>query len=198
MSTSLSRSSRPDSVVGKIGWVIRKVASLPLFELTWALPAWVLLGLTRAVVLKVPFRKLTPRLGVRAGNTPWVPLLTPRQEHRADRIGRVVRRSAMFTPWESNCFNQAITARILLGLYRVPYCLIFGARLTSDGRTIDGKELNAHAWVAAGRIRVTGATSFGHYPVVGCFVSPPLAKVMGLEPAVPDRNDAGSTRRPAR
>ena len=194
----MSRSSRPDSVPGKIGWAIRKVVSLPLFELAWAFPAWVLLGLTRAVVLKVPFRKLTPRLGIHAGNTPWVPLLTPRQEQRADRIGRVVRRSAMFTPWTSNCFNQALTARILLGLYRVPYCLIFGARLSSDGRATDGKELNAHAWVAAGRIRVTGATSFDRFPVVGCFVSPPLARAMNLKRAPSARNGSVKPLRPAR
>lgn len=172
---------RRTSLPGKIRWAVRKTASLPLFELAWAFPAWVMLGVARAAVLQVPFRRLTRHLGTHIGMAPWVPLLTPEQERRADHIGRVVRRSAMFTPWESNCFNQAITARILLGLYRIPYCLYFGQRPAKNREP--GKEIEAHAWVAAGKVRVTGATSFGKFPVLGCFVSPPLARAMGLTAA---------------
>jgi hypothetical protein len=162
----------------KLWAVLRKLVSLPLFELAWAFPAWILLGLARAAVLTMPFRRLAPRLGVHSGVAPWVPLTTPEQEHRANRIGRVVRRSAMLTPWESNCFNQALTARILLELYAVPYCFYFGVRFGKDG-----KELDAHAWVASGKVRVTGATGFDRFTVVGCFVSPRLAKAMKLQAA---------------
>ena len=183
MGTSPSRSSRPEALPGKIRWGIRKVASLPPFELAWAFPAWVMLGLARAAVLAVPFRKLAPRLGAQTGIAPLSTLLTREQERRASEIGRVVRRSARFTPWESNCFNQAITARILLGLYGIPYCLFFGVC-----RDKDGGELDAHAWVAAGSVRVTGATSFARFTVVGCFLSPALAKTMALPPDRPARS----------
>lgn len=169
--------ARPKGLPGKARWALRKLVSLPLFELAWALPAWVMLGLARIAVLRTPFRKLAPRLGVHSGIAPWVPLATPAQEQRANRIGRVVRRSAMFTPWQSNCFNQAITARLLLGLYGLPYCFYFGVRFGQDGT-----ELDAHAWVASGKVRVTGATSFGRFTVVGCFVAPPLARAMHLDP----------------
>jgi hypothetical protein len=61
----------------------------------------------------------------------------------------------------------------LLSLYRIPYALYFGLKHES---VLSGTE--AHAWVAAGRIRVTGGASFSQFTVVGCFVSSQLNKVI--------------------
>lgn len=140
------------------------------FEQLWFLPALALLGLSRAAILTVSFRRLAPGLGRPAGVSPWLPILSRRDEQLAVRIGRAVRLAARYTPWQSNCFPQAVTARILLGLYGVPYVLFFGlARTPGDG------DMMAHAWVAAGRTRVTGGHGFGQFTVVGCFVAPALA-----------------------
>jgi len=158
----------------------RRLRALPPVELAWALPAWVMLGLARALVLMLPLRRLAPMLGVDAGAQPWLPLLDAREEARARMIGRVVRRSARFTPWRSNCFNQAITARLLLGLYRVPYVLFFGAAPQTDAET-GSSGLSAHAWIAAGRVQVTGDSSFEQYPVLGCFVARRLASKMSAQ-----------------
>jgi len=76
--------------------------------------------------------------------------------------------ASRYTPWDSNCFPQAVVARGLLGLYRVPYCLFFGVR-RHQGR------FDAHAWIATGPIRVTGQYSFNHYTVVGIFTTRLLA-----------------------
>jgi hypothetical protein len=157
----------------------RKVATFarqPRFIQAWFVPTWILLGLGKALIFGVSFRRLAPRLGRRAGIAPWVPLLTPAQEGRALLIGRTVRLAARYTPWDSNCFPQAVAARVLLGLYRVPYVLYFG--LMRD--PAEPANLKAHAWVAAGRVRVTGGTSFGQFTVVGAFVAPGLA---GVAPA---------------
>jgi Transglutaminase-like superfamily len=135
------------------------------------LPCWFLLGIAKALIFTMSFRRLAPRLGVSMGIAPWIPLLSPADEKRALMIGRTVRLAANYTPWDSNCFPQAVTARWLLGLYRIPYALYFGLM-----RGDDGDELKAHAWVMAGRIRVTGGISFGHFTVVSVFVAPSLAK----------------------
>jgi hypothetical protein len=148
----------------------------PLFIQVWFPAAWVILGLGKALIFGVSFRRLAPRLGRRSGIAPWVPLLTPAQEGRALLIGRTVRLAARYTPWHSNCFPQAVAARVLLGLYRVPYVLYFG--LMRD--PAEPASLKAHAWVTAGRVRVTGGTSFGQFTVVGSFVAPGLA---GVAPA---------------
>ena len=139
----------------------------PPFILGWLLPCWFLLGLSRCLILTVSFKRLAPYLGIHDGLSPWIPLLDKPQEQKALLIGRTVRLAAQYTPWISNCFPQAITARLLLGVYRIPYGLYFGLR-----RDRNTNELNAHAWIATGRVRVTGGTSFGQFTVVGCFMSP--------------------------
>jgi hypothetical protein len=136
------------------------------FEKLWLLPAWLMLGISRFLILTIHFRRMAPWLGNRAGVNPWVPLIDPVAEARAVHIGQVISTASRYTPWVSNCFPQAVTARILLGLYGVPYCLFFG--VSRDSADADMK---AHAWVAAGRVRVTGGTSFGQFTVVGCFAA---------------------------
>jgi hypothetical protein len=130
-----------------------------------------MLGVSRLVVLTVPFRRLSAVLGKNEGPEPWVPILSNSQALRALHIGWVVGAMARFTPWDSNCFAQAITARLLLGLYGLPYALYFG--LTRDAGSTGMK---AHAWVVAGRIQVTGGASFGQYTVVAMYVCPRLGR----------------------
>ncbi len=154
----------------------RTFFSRPLFMQIGFLPVWLILGIGKALIFTLSFRRLAPRLGRQSGIAPWLPLLTPEQEQRALLIGRLVRMTARYTPWDSNCFPQAIAARVLLGLYGVPYVLYFGLRRDPD----DPAGMKAHAWVVAGRVRVTGGLSFGQFTVVGCFVAPRLA---GIAPA---------------
>lgn len=153
----------------KLSTLIRKARSFArcsTFEKLWLLPVWMMLGLCRFLILTIHFRRMAPMLGINAGIDPWVPLIDPASEARAIQIRRVISMASKYTPWVSNCFPQAVTARILLGLYGVPYCLFFG--VSRDPTTADMK---AHAWVASGRVRVTGGTGFGEFAVVGCFAS---------------------------
>ena len=143
----------------------RSLLRLPVFVRVWLLPAWCLLGVARLLILCVPFRKLAPHLGETAAAA-WLPLPTPAQTGRAVLIGRVVKTAARYTPWESNCFPQAVVARWLLGWYGVPFTLCFGLQ-----RRPEDQAMLAHAWVAAGRVRVTGGQGFGQFTVVGSFVS---------------------------
>jgi hypothetical protein len=144
----------------------------PRFVQLWFLPVWLLLAISKVLIFTIPFQRLAPRLGVRTGIAPWVPHLTPEQTHRARLIGRVVQMTARYTFWNANCFPQAITARWLLGLYNVPYVFFFG--LSRDAS--DPAGMKAHAWVAAGPVRVTGGYSFHQFTVVGCFAEAGLVQ----------------------
>lgn len=132
----------------------------------WFVPVWILLGLCKVAIFVVSFRRLAPRLGRTLGVAAWIPLLDPAQEARAREIGRAVHLASRYTPWESDCFPQAVAARLLLGLYHIPYSLHFGLK-----RDPDTNGYTAHAWIAAGRVRVTGGRSFGRFAVVGCFIA---------------------------
>ena len=146
---------------------IKTVARQPLFVWLWILPVWIFLGITKTLIFTVSFKRLYPWLGQKVAVAPWSPLLTDPQQKRAQQIGRVVRMMAKYTPWNSNCFPQAVTARLLLGLYRVPYVLCFGVR-----RDAAGQPMQAHAWVVSGRIHVTGGDSFSRFTTVAMFASP--------------------------
>ena len=146
--------------------------NLSLFIKLWFLPVWMLLGISKVMILTLEFRRIAPYFGQPAGTTPWLPLITNKQISRALLIGRLIKISARYTPWESNCFPQAISARILLGLYQIPYILYFG--LMREKAT---QEIKAHAWVLAGKVNVTGGKNFGQFTVVNCFITPKFKKV---------------------
>lgn len=132
----------------------------------WLGPAWLILGLSRLAIVTLSFRRIAGWLGVHEGTAAQVPLATGQQEAISAAVGRAIRVAARLTPWQSNCFPQAITARLILAVHRLPHAVYFGVR---KGASKD--ELLAHAWVACGRSNVTGGHSFGKYTTVGCFVS---------------------------
>ena len=142
----------------------RHFLALPLFTRLWFVPAWLLLGMSRGLILIISFRRLAALLGTLHQGGPWVPLLDERQQAMALQLKRVVRLAARYTPWTSNCFPQAVVARVLLGIYGIPFALCFGV-----ARDPDTQAMRAHAWVTAGKVPVAGGDSFGHYTVVACF-----------------------------
>lgn len=158
--------------MGMVQVVQRKIRSLfryTPFTRLWFIPVLIMLGVGKVAISIVPFRHLVMCLGEAVGTKSQVPLINSVQQTRATQISRVVSLAARYTPWDSNCFPQAVAACILLKLYRVPYALYFGLlRLPESG------EFKAHAWVTTGRIQVTGGRSFGYYTVVGCFIAPNL------------------------
>ncbi len=145
-----------------------------IFVKLWFFPVWLGLGVAKLAIFMFSFKKLAPWLGTADGVVPWLPLIDARQLHRARLIKQVICLAARYTPWDSNCFPQAVLARMMLGLYQVPYCLFFGVRRNSQRSLFD-----AHAWVSAGRVRVIGGESFNDYVVVGMYVSPQFAKNRG-------------------
>jgi hypothetical protein len=151
--------------------VIRKARSLarqPVLIWLLLVPSWVLLGLARALILARSFQRLSHWLGRKAdGLEPVRPVISPHQATRAVQIGRVIRMAARYTPWTSNCFPQAVVARVFLGLFGIPYALYFGLR-----RDLTQSEMQAHAWVVAGDVPVTGGESFSRYTAVGVYLSP--------------------------
>jgi hypothetical protein len=152
----------PSKLAGKF----RSLWMRPALERRWLLPAWCLLGVARPLILVVPFRQLARRLGRSETAAPWVPLLSADREQLALQLGRAIRTAARYTPWQSQCFAQTLVARLLLGWHRLPAAIFFGV-----ARSRDTGELQAHAWVMAGRVCVCGGDGFRDFAPVACFVS---------------------------
>ena len=147
---------------------LRSGLGKPAFVLLWLVPAWSMLSLCRLSITILSFRRLASLLGAAHGNMACIPLVTEGQQRRAAQIGQTVRLAARYVPWGANCYPQALTACLLLVLYRIPHCLCFGVALDPQERGF-----SAHAWIAAGKVRVIGGESFSRYAVIACFVSLP-------------------------
>lgn len=150
---------------GILGRFVRR----PVAEQWRLLSAWILLGFSRALIVAIPFRHIAPVLGRRSSELAGVQHVTPPQQTQARVIGEIIQRAARHTPWDANCFAQAITARVLLGAKRIPHTLHFGVARDERGR------LEAHAWVCAGQTYVTGGKVCARFTVVGSFMAGPHA-----------------------
>lgn len=128
---------------------------------------WLLLS--RVALLCIPFPRLARRLGTFVPPTDARALRAkvdgPQDEmRRAEEIGWAVTRSARYVPFKAVCLPQAMAARIMLkrrGIYSVMH---FGAAKGKE------KPLDAHAWLDAAGVEVTGYPVARDFAEIGCFV----------------------------
>ncbi|MFC2176409.1 lasso peptide biosynthesis B2 protein [Bacteroidota bacterium] len=122
-----------------------------------------LLLYARILVLFVPFKKLAPKMGEHMKET-----TTPLSEQASEtalKIGRVIKKASQFTPVRSMCFEQAITANIMLQKRGIATTIYFGVLKQKD----DGNEMKAHAWIKAGGQTITGNRGMKKFTVVSTF-----------------------------
>ncbi|GAB4012616.1 hypothetical protein GCM10028772_38560 [Nocardioides ultimimeridianus] len=106
------------------------------------------------MVLLAPFSLVRRLLGDTASpGDPVAASPDARATARAARVGRAITGAAAHTPWRSDCYPQALAARIALRALRVPHTVTFGVRRDDAG------ELRAHAWVTCGDLTVTGGSA---------------------------------------
>ena len=127
-----------------------------------------LLG-ARLALIVVPFPQLARRLGT------FVPPDDPRaaklsadvsseEAETARQIGWAVTRSARWVPFKAVCLPQAMAAQFMLRRRGVASVMHFGA-----GRGAQ-KPLEAHAWLDAAGVEVTGYPLAPGFAEIACFV----------------------------
>jgi hypothetical protein len=95
-------------------------------------------------------------------------------QRRLDSIGPVLRgwavtRAARHVPFSAVCLPQAMAARIMLKRRGVDSVLHFGARIGQDKIGQD-KPIDAHAWLDAAGVEVTGYPVANTFAEIACFV----------------------------
>lgn len=125
--------------------------------------ALALLGLSRLAVCLVPMRKLAPYFGTHMLETAQdLPL---EQLREARRIAWAIKSITPYTPWKSNCYPQAITAKYLLERRGIACTLYLGATFKKEEKG----GLDAHAWVRCGPMYITGGKGHEQFGTVGIF-----------------------------
>ena len=123
----------------------------------------------RVKLLVRPFAKLAPALGE------FVPPDDPRVAERAAptspadaKTAKAVRwavtSAAPFMPFRSVCLQQAMAAQVMLRRRGIASVMHFGARSTSE------KPIDAHAWLDAAGVKVTGYPLPDDMGKIACFV----------------------------
>jgi transglutaminase superfamily protein len=121
------------------------------------------LATARLAIRVVPFVRLQSWLGRPGLGGEPAPDLDASAIAQARRISQILQRAAARTPWASNCYSQALAARFQLGVAGIPHTVSFGLRRN------DLDALEAHAWVVAGDVVVTGGGVIGDYTEVSSF-----------------------------
>ena len=70
-----------------------------------------------------------------------------------------------YVPWNTECYTQALTARIMLRRRQIPMLLYVGFKKQEDG------PLQGHAWTSCGSYILTGyRADLSSYSINGCFL----------------------------
>lgn len=89
-------------------------------------------------------------------------LLLPQQLQHALTTRRVIALTARYTPWKSNCLTEVLVAKFWCQRYQIPYLLFIG--LAKESKRPLG--VDAHAWITAGPIAVTGGHALVTHQVI--------------------------------
>lgn len=128
------------------------------------LEAYIWLGLIRAAILLMPFRRITRSLNhSQDGGKPDT--LTDEQLDTAKLVGRAIRQAAGSTPWESTCLVQAITAQNMLKKRNIPGLFYLGVMKDHD----TGGKIKAHAWSQCGETIITGEKEHESFTILSVF-----------------------------
>lgn len=161
--------------MGLINKKLNTIRQLPYQEWGWFFCLYIISGLARLAIALLPFEWLSKLYGQPLNNTRAYSPASNKQKQFAWRIGRMARSTAKYTPWQSKCLVQALSARALLNYYQIPHVLYFGARRTGDPQT----PMEAHAWLCVGSWPITGRKGHRQHGIVATYISgfpPPTTK----------------------
>ncbi|MCE7992729.1 MAG: lasso peptide biosynthesis B2 protein [Roseivirga sp.] len=121
----------------------------------------ILLGVGRLSVLVFPFKKIAGWMGQVQEET----LEELSEAHRQSlvRLASAILAVSKYTPWNSNCFAQALCAHWVLKRRGWSHTIYFGVKKEEH------KLMKAHAWLRMGNKIVTGRVGHKQYTVLSKF-----------------------------
>lgn len=135
---------------------------MPWADRLLLLEAFAYLGITRAILLLIPFKYIAPRLGRQFNDLPDGPKQSNIPEW-VQHTAWAVETAARQTPWESACLVQAITGKFLLKQRGLETQLFLGMKKDPYGK------LSAHAWLKAGSEILIGKNGHETFTVLSVF-----------------------------
>lgn len=143
---------------------IRKFIKLSFEEKKLFAEAYMTLGLMRAAILTISFKRLTRSLEHFKNRSEVMPL-NDKEMKTAISVGQAIIRASAHTPWESACLVQSLTAQKMLQKRGVPGVFYLGASKDEENK----EKMKAHAWSQCGDIIITGGNGHESFTVLSVF-----------------------------
>ncbi|MDM5271359.1 lasso peptide biosynthesis B2 protein [Sulfurovum sp. zt1-1] len=143
---------------------VKKFFALSGEEKKLFVEAYVTLGLMRAALLVFSFKHLTHSLEHQKNISDIKPL-SDQNRQSAMAVGKAIIRAAAYTPWESACLVQSLTAQRMLQKRGIPGVFYLGV-LKDNGSE---EKINAHAWSQCGDMIITGGKGHEAFTVLSVF-----------------------------
>lgn len=142
----------------------KKFIQLSKEEQKLFIEAYIMLGVMRAAILTVTFKRLTRTLthGVEKKN---LDELEVDEIKTAKRVGKAIMSASAYTPWESACLAQSLTAQKMLQKRGIPGVFYLGAMKDEESK----EKMKAHAWSQCGDTIITGARGHEAFTVLSVF-----------------------------
>jgi Transglutaminase-like superfamily len=134
--------------------------SLPAEDRRLLAEAALWLLLSRAAVAVLPFKTLARLMGRPVASASLE--ADPATVRAARRVAWAIQAAAFRIPIRLNCLPRSLGAKVMLRLRGVPSVLHLGARLEERG-------MQAHAWLMAGGMAVTGGEEAGAFRKIAAF-----------------------------
>ncbi len=126
--------------------------------------AYVILGQMRASILMVSFKRLTRTLEHKPTKEE-ITELKEKEMQIAIAVGKAISRAAGYTPWESLCLVQSLTAQKMLQKRGIPGVFYLGAAKDEESEA----KMKAHAWSQCGDTIITGGGGHEEFTVLSVF-----------------------------
>lgn len=153
----------PTKSFSKIKKRLIKFIELPLKRKFLFIEVFILTGIARLSIIIIPFKYLSLVMGRRNFESTYK--LSDESIKRVSDISYAVKKMSRFTPWESKCLVQALTAQLILRQSGIASTLYLGIARES------ANTLLAHAWLRCGNMIVTGGDVKDRFKMVTQFAS---------------------------
>ena len=143
---------------------IKKFINLHGEEKKLFFEAYATLGMMRTAILTVSFKRLTRSLE-HVAKKKELQTLNAQEMKTAKQVGQAIMRASAYTPWESACLAQSLTAQRMLQKRGIPGVFYLGAMKDEESE----EKLKAHAWSQCGETIITGGGGHEEFTVLSVF-----------------------------
>lgn len=148
--------------------IITQLWVLPLYCKFMCSCSFLLLALFGLIVKILPMPFFLFYFGSYHGTLKMSIVLNDKQKNLALNIGRMIRLTAKYIPWNCTCLPQALVAIFWCKLLNIPYVFYIGL---CRGSIEKKNNYLSHAWLMSGPYALTGGNCLNSHNVISTYSS---------------------------